>query len=150
MTLERDPVSTHFDEAAAGLLLRAHRRRGLWTQTTLANPGAGWEKWARHHGRRLLGPDDARSGTARTAWARSFIRSLYYVHKETRSGVSLQFRVGTVRISRDGKVLGRVVQVRIVPGGDAAWDAVGRTPARKIYLDDGPAASRPQDRWWQA
>lgn len=149
MTLVRDPVSEHFDAASAALLARAHRRRGKWTQTTLANPGPRWTQWAAGHGRRLLGPDDARSGAARTAWARSFVRSIYYVHKETRTGLSLQFRVGTVKISAAGVVLGRIVQVKVEGGGDAAWDAARRAPAGRVYLDDGPAASRPDDRWWQ-
>jgi hypothetical protein len=152
VTLTRDPVSEHFDQAAAALLARAHARRGLWTQTTLANPSPRWEAWALAHGRRLLGPDDARSGTARTAWARSFIRSVYYVHKETRTGYSLQFRVGTVKIRRTatGLSIGRIIQVKLEGGGDAAWAAAERAPARRRFLDDGPAASYPEDRWWQA
>jgi hypothetical protein len=167
VTLTRDPVSEQFDRAAAALLQRAHARTGAWTQTTIANPSPAWMAWGAARGRNLLGPDDAPSGTARTAWARSFIRSVYWVHRNhyyAGAGVdmsrktlspsparALRFRVGTVRIrqGRDQLTIGRIVQVRLDPGGDAAWDAAEALPDSRRYLDGGPSASYPEDRWWQ-
>jgi hypothetical protein len=154
VTLSRDPVSVSFDGQAARLLGRAHARPGQWTGTTLANPTVRWDVWAGLRGLRLLGPDDAPSGAAKTAWCRSFIRSVYYVHRESDSGTRLSYRVGTVRIRPGGKVAGRLVQVRVMPAGVAAQQAAGRAPASRRYITEdgaqGPAASTPGDRWWEA
>jgi hypothetical protein len=154
VTLSRDPVSVSFDRQAARLLGRAAAREGQWTGTTLANPTVSWDVWAGLRGLRLLGPDDAPSGAAKTAWCRSFIRSCYHVHRESESDARLSFRVGTVRIRPGGRVAGRLVQVRLMPAGAAARQAADRAPASRRYITaggaQGPATSTPGDRWWEA
>jgi hypothetical protein len=153
VTLSRDPVSVQFDRQAGRLLGRAHGRPGEWTGTTLANPTGQWDLWAGLRGLRLLGPDDAPSGAAKTAWCRSFIRSCYYVHRDSGSDARLSYRVGTVRIRPGGKVAGRLVQVRLMPAGAGADQAAARVPASRRYITphgaQGPATSTPGDRWWE-
>lgn len=161
-------MSEQFDAAAARLLQRAHMRHGDWTGTYVANPSPQWMAWGARHGVNLLGRDDAGSGSARTMWCRSFVRSLYYVHRNfyyagkgvdladkrvsPRGPGSLRFEVGTVRIAPGGKIMGRAVRVRLQAGGQAADRAVLAMPqSRRIYLDDGakgPRFAEPSARWW--
>lgn len=169
MPLMRDPISVQFDPAAARLLRRCYRNPGQWQGTYLRNPSGQWELWARRNGVRLLGPDNAGGGQARTRWARAFVRSAYYLHKwyyyETAGGLvlsdrravpatskALVFEVGTVRIAQTGLVLGRSVRLKVVPGGRAAIEAVDRLPgSRRIYTPhgyEGGAHSDLRDRDW--
>jgi hypothetical protein len=155
MPLARDPISEQFDPASARLLRRCYRNQGQWQGTYLRNPTAQWEIWGRRNGIRLLGPDTAGRGQARTRWARAFVRSAYYQHRwyyyETAGDLvladrraipatskALVFEVGTVRIARGGVILGRSVRLKVVQGGDAAIRAVGQLPeSRRIYTPDG-------------
>lgn len=169
MALERDPISVQFDPAAARLLRRCYRNQGSWQGTYLRNPSAQWELWGRRNGIRLLGPDNAGRGQARTRWARAFVRSAYYLHKwhyyETAGGLVLAdrravpatsravlFEVGTVRINQAGLILGRSVRLKVVPGGRAALAALDKTPdSRRIYTPggaEGGAHSDLRDRDW--
>jgi hypothetical protein len=168
MPLQRDPVSVQFDAAAARLIRRADRNRGQWAGTYVANPSAEWMLWARRRGIRLLGPDTAGGGQARTRWCRGFVRSVYYLHKHyfyegkgldltdrRASGFgprSLQFQVGTVKLNPLGIVVGRAVRIRFVEGGSKAMRAVAELPvSQRIYDDDGNPGGRfssPADRDW--
>lgn len=169
MPLERDPISVQFDPASARLLARCYRDRGAWHGTYLRNPTAAWELWARRNGIRLLGPDNAGRGQARTRWARAFVRSAYYQHRwyyyETAGGLvladrravpatskALVFEVGTVRIAKGGIILGRSVRLKVLQGGNAADGHVQALPyARRIYDSNGDPAgawSDPSTRDW--
>jgi hypothetical protein len=165
---ERDPVSAQFDAAAAKLLARAARRPGTWAGTYVRNPSPQWVIWGRRNGIRLLGPDNAPGGLARTRWCRGFVRSVYYLHKwhwyesggyrpaDRRNvpnhSTGIQFQVGTVRIGKGGAVLGRAVRIRFRTGGDDALEAVRKLPdSRRIYDDAGNPAGRwssPAGRDW--
>jgi hypothetical protein len=151
----RDPISVQFDAAALRLLRRAHANRGDWVGTYLQNPGADWQLWAVRNGwGRLLGPDDAPGGEARTRWARAFIRSCYYNHKSfmyldglrmaekrprgVRPPLALDYQVGTVRLSERPNVvvIGRAVRVRLLTGGQAAAAAAAKVPDSKRWIVD--------------
>lgn len=159
MPAQRDPVSVSFDAAAARLLRRAYRANGAWVGTRLGNPPPEWMRWGRAHGVWLLGPDTAAGGAARTRWARALVRSVYYVHKwhyrengtldlsarrASPWGHPLQFEVSrSVRISREGVVLGRVVRIRTLPGGQAPGAAAAALPdSARMYTDGGQPAGR--------
>jgi hypothetical protein len=127
------------DPGAARLLRRAYARPGQWAGTSLAHPTAAHQAWARREGINLNASD---RGVDR--WMRAFIRSLYYTHRwyyrpgeglrlsekrlaanETRA---LVYEVGRVRLDRrPGRgvtVRGRAVRIKILPGGQEAWDAI--------------------------
>lgn len=162
-------MSESFDGAAARLLARAHSRRGRWVGTSVANPGADWERYARAAGMgRLLGPDPQPGGLARTRWVRGFVRSLYYLHKnfyyegrgldlaQRRNAANpsraLEFQVGLVRIDKGGLVRGRAVRIRLRDGGAEALGAVQELPdSARIYDNSGAPAGRwadPARRDW--
>jgi hypothetical protein len=164
---KRDPVSESFDEPAARLLNRAYRSPGAWAGTYVRNPGPAWIVWGARHRVNLLGADSAPGGQARTRWARGFVRSCYWLHKhhywpgrglvltEQRASTwpgPLEYRVGRVKIDTQGLVVGRLVQVRILPGGPEARREVDRLPdSRRIYTGDGAPGGRfadPADRDW--
>jgi hypothetical protein len=155
-----------FDAAALRLLRRAHSAgRGEWVGTYLKNPTLEWQAWAlRNDWGRLLGPDDAPGGEARTRWARGFIRSCYYNHKHysyldglrmaeyrpsgIRPPLALDYQVGTVRLTRapDVTVLGRAVRIRLLTGGQAAQRAAAKVPESKRWIVD--RAPGPRHAGW--
>lgn len=160
----RDPVSELFDSAARRLLARAYGQRGRWTATRLAQPGPRHLAWAASQGINLLGPDpaDTLSGghqNARSAWARGFVRAVYYQHKwyyranlgglgELRrlvpnDALAVRFRVGRLMPVRGVIPAGREVAILVLPGGLAARRAVAAMPAaERIYLPDGRHGGR--------
>lgn len=159
MPAQRDPVSESFDAASAKLLRRAYRADGGWAATRLGNPSPEWMAWGRRNRIALLGPDTAAGGMARTRYARAFIRSIFYLHKwyyregegldlssrrASPWGRPLQYEVSRyVRISPEGIVLGRVVRIRALTGGEAAERAVAALPdSRRMYDDSGQPAGR--------
>jgi hypothetical protein len=141
---QRDPVSELMDAGAARLLRRAYARPGQWAGTSLAHPTAAHLAWARREGINMTGADP----TAGDRWMRGFIRSLYYTHrwyyrpgqglgeKRVTPGESkaLVYQVGRVRLDhRPGRgvtIRGRSIRIRVLPGGQAAWDAI---PADQRY-----------------
>jgi hypothetical protein len=164
--MQRDPISVRFDGGAGRLLERASRNRGQWVRTRLTDPDMRVRTWAASIGfpGDLLGPDDVsvRGGKgidAKTAWARSFIRSLQYQHKHSGSRIRLQVEVGRhVPASpqfdprhpeRGGFPPGRAIRIKL--GGTPD---VKQAPAnRRIFLEDGsggpgPRWSDPSLRWW--
>jgi len=148
MAYQRDPVSELMDTGAARLLRRAYAHPGQWAGTSLAHPTAAHLAWARREGINLGAVD---RGVDR--WMRGYIRSLYYVHRwYYRPGEGLRmaekrlaptesralvYEIGRVRLDhRPGRgvtVRGRAIRVRVLPGGQAAYDAV---PVRERYVDD--------------
>jgi hypothetical protein len=162
VTFQRDPISVQFDAAAAKLLRRAHANRGEWVGTYVANPTAEWQVWALAHGwGRLLGPDDAPGGQARTRWCRAFIRSCWNLNRKfmTTHGLdlddeprpwgvrppwALDYQVGTVRLSPapNVRVVGRAVRVRLLTQAEARKFAA-TIPDRERWVDkDGHAGPR--------
>jgi hypothetical protein len=157
----RDPISRQFDTAAARLLRRAHASRGDWVGTYVANPSLEWQAWAVRNGwPRLLGPDVAPGGRARTAWCRSFIRSCWNLHQKysTSTGLdladaprargvrppySLQYQVGTVKLAPGGRVVGRAVRVRLLTQAEARKFANEKVPDSARWLErDGTIGPR--------
>lgn len=169
MPYTRDPVSEQFDTAAAKLLRAAYKNKGKWVGTYLKNPTPQWQVWAARNGIRLLGKDTAAGGKAKTRWARAFVRAIYYLHQwhyyETRGLVlderrttknhstAIEYQVGSVRITPAGKVVGRYVRVRALPGGTTAQRAVERKPdSQRIFESGGGLGERWADqdkRDWQ-
>jgi hypothetical protein len=160
MVYKRDPVSVAFDASAARLLRRAHANQGKWVGTYIQNPGLGWELAARRGNlARLLGPDTAPGGEARTRWMRGFVRSLYYIHKhhywESR-GVdlsewrlspnwagTLRYETGNVRIREraDGVLfIGRYIRIQL------AGKTSKPVPEDRKWKDKGPRWSDPATR----
>jgi hypothetical protein len=155
----RDPVSELFDGAARKLLARAYGRRGQWTETRLANPSPRHVAWAAGLGINLLGPDPAQtlSGShqdARSVWGRAFVRAVFHQHRwyyRTNLGglgefrrlvpnqaLALQVTVGRMQLPRGVVPAGRLVSVRVMPGGQAARRAVATLPdSRRIFRPDG-------------
>ena len=168
MPFQRDPVSEQFDQPAARLIRRAHATPGRWRGTYIANPGPAWVAWGAQNGIRLLGADTATAGMARTRWCRAFVRSVYYLYKNfyyegrgldmsdkrltSNDSRAVQFQVGGVRIARGGVVVGRLVRIRMVPGGGQALHAVEQLPDdARIWEDDGHPGGRfawPELRDW--
>jgi hypothetical protein len=156
----RDPISVQFDGAAARLLRRAYSNRGEWVGTYVANPSAEWQAWAGLNGwPRLLGPDVAPGGKARTAWCRSFVRSCWNLHQKfmTSRGLeladtprprgqrppwSLQYQVGTVRIAPGGRVVGRAVRVRLLTQAEARKFAATIPDSARWLEKDGTIGPR--------
>jgi hypothetical protein len=168
VTFARDPVSVQFDPAAARLLRRAYARRGGWTGTYVANPSHDWELWARRNGwPRLLGPDVAPGGEARTAWCRAFIRSCHNLNRKfmTSDGLrldddprpwglhppyQLRYQVGTVRIAPGGRVVGRAVRVMLLTRAEVRRHAAeGRIPDAKRWITDDGVGPRYADWTFQ-
>lgn len=162
----RDPVSIHFDAGARRLLERAHAAGpGNWVTTRLVDPTPqDVRRWQRSHGIDVTGPDNASAdrGTglnAKTRWARAFVRSCYRLRGDASIEIEIGRQIpGTALWNpgnpRSGGVPpGRLVRLRIRPGGRAAIAAVRRLPSSaRIFNDDGSAASRWSDpylRDWQ-
>jgi hypothetical protein len=157
----RDPISVQFDAAALKLLRRAHSSKGDWVGTYIKNPSPEWQLWAVRNGwGRLLGPDDAPGGEARTRWARAFIRSCYYTPQaySYRDGLNLadrrpngirppyalDYQVGAVRLSQRPNVVvvGRAVRIRLLTGGAAAHRAAAKVPDSKRWIVDNAPGPR--------
>ena len=142
-------MSVGFDRSAARLLARASAAPGEWRGTYVPNPSPKWIAWGIRHRINLLGHDQAPGGAARTNWCRSFVRSVFYVHRQSADTRPLRYRVGTVSIAPGGRVRGRRVQIIIMQG--AAPPVSEIPPARRAYEPDGtpgPRFSDPSDRWW--
>jgi hypothetical protein len=166
VTAERDPVSELMDGGARALLSRAYARPGRWAETRLADPGPRHLAVLAVRGINPFGPDDvsARGGRgldARSRWARGFVRALYYQHQwysepggqwrtarrlVPRRAGALQVEVGR-KVPTAGIIpAGRIVRIRLLPGGEAARRAVRRLPdSRRIYTDRGDQAARSAD-----
>lgn len=166
---ERDPLSVPMDDGARALLARAYAARGGWVSTRLADPDDRARRWAYgmgiNPGARDAPPVSGGRGlSAKTRWGRAFVRSLYYQHRwygGARAGGGAGLRAGrrSVPNSRPLEVqvgrhvtagvrapAGRLVRVRVRPGGQAARRAVEQLPdTRRIYDDDGARAARWSD-----
>jgi hypothetical protein len=153
----RDPISIQFDAAAAALLRRAYTSRGEWAGTYVKNPSAEWQLWALRNGwGRLLGPDDAPGGDARTRWCRALVRSCHNLNRKfmTSGGLDLadaprpwgvrppyvlKYQVGTVKLSQrpDVRVIGRAFRVKLLTQAEAARFArEGKIPDGSKWIDD--------------
>ena len=148
-----------FDEAAARLLRRAYAKRGEWVGTYVANPSVQWQAWALAHGwGRLLGPDDAPGGEARTRWCRAMVRSCHNLNRKfmTSHGLDLAdeprawgqrppyvmlYKVGTVRINPGGVVVGRAFRIMLTSQAGARA-AAAKIPDAKRWNIDGEAGPR--------
>lgn len=149
MGAARDPVSVGFDQAAAKLLARAARSPGEWRGTYVPNPSPRWMAYGFRRHVNFLGRDQAPGGLARTNWCRSFVRAVYYVHRQSGDGRPVRYRVGTVAIAPGGRIRGRRVQIMIL--NEAAKPVSQLPPGRRAYEADGrpgPLFSDPSDRWW--
>lgn len=167
----RDPVSELLDGGARSLLERAFAARGGWVATRLADPSPQHIAWAASIGIDLLGPDNAstvsgRHQDLRSRWARSFSRALHYQLKWYGSPGRMRAsrrmvpypRPMELEIGRHVPALGvipagRLVRVRLLRGGRAAYAAVQATPARDRIIDehglpDGPVSSVAEGRDW--
>jgi hypothetical protein len=147
---QRDPVSEWFDPGAADLLARAYRRPGQWTGTRVAPPRARHLAWAAARGINLL----ERDRTARSRWARAFIRSVGYINtwyvrdgkpgaqrRMARNPYGFRFRVS------HGNARGWPVQIMIVPGGAAGY---AKVPAAEAYVRNDALRVSSEDRDWPA
>jgi hypothetical protein len=167
----RDPVSELLDDGARTLLERAFAARGGWVQTRLADPSPQHVAWAASIGIDLWGPDNAPTVSGRhkdlkTRWVRSFSRALHYQLKwygspgrmrRSRRMVkydrALELEVGR-RVPALGVIpAGRIVRIRLLSGGRAAYAAVQATPMRNRIIDehgnpDGPVSSVAEGRDW--
>lgn len=164
--LARDPVSELFDGAARKLLTRAYGNQGNWTETRLASPEVRHITWAAELGIDLLGPDPAATCSgqhidARSAWARAFVRAVYYQHRwyyraghglgaarriSPNRSLAIRYQVGRLMPVRGIIPAGRVVAIMALPGGQAARRAVERMPAgRRIFNPDGSHAGASAD-----
>lgn len=156
MPYQRDPVSELLDGGARSLLERAFAARGSWVTTRLADPSPVHRAWAASIGIDLDGPDNAptRSGRRkdmRSRWGRAFARSLHYQLKWYGSPGRLRKTPRLVPYSRPLEIefgrrvppvgiipAGRMVQIRLLRGGQAARAAVARRPvADRIYDGQG-------------
>lgn len=155
----RDPISELFDPAARKLLARSYGRPGMWTDTRLASPSPRHLAYLAGLGINPLAPDPAQtlSGTridARSAWARGFVRAVYYQHRwyyRAQSGglgelrrlvpndaLAVRFRVGRLQPALGVIPAGRQVGIMVLPGGQAARKAVAAMPAgQRIFTADG-------------
>jgi hypothetical protein len=165
MAYTRDPVSEFMDTGAARLLRRAYARPGQWAGTSLAHPTAAHLAWAHREGINLREVD---RGVDR--WTRAFIRSLYYTHRwYYRPGEGLRmaekrlapgdsralvYEVGRVRLDRrPGRgvtIRGRAVRIRVLPGGQAAWDAIPEDQRYAVLGGSAAQADAPARDWPQA
>lgn len=156
----RDPISEHLDNGARSLLERVYAARGAWVTTRLADPGPLLQVWAEGIGIDLWGPDNAptRSGKrqdAHTRYGRAFVRALWYNHRWF-GGPRLRRVPRSVpyarpleldwgrRVSVLGVIpAGRMVSVRVRPGGAQPRRAVARLPEiDRIYAGSGKPAGR--------
>lgn len=181
MPARRDPISETFDAAARRLLARAYDNPGTWVSTRLADAGprARTRAIALRPGYDPDGPDDAstypRKGgglNARSAWARSFVRSCYDQHKwwsADRKGRHGWWRAERRAAPRDSRALrievgrhipaspqfdprhperggfppGRAIRVQLAQGGAAKQRAVARLANRdRIWENSGDPALR--------
>lgn len=173
-TYARDPLSVLLDGGARRLLDRAYSARGSWVKTRLADPNPRVRTYAASLGIDASGPDrsSAQGGrsaltSARSRWARAFIRALYYQHRwyspyrhegrwrrrtSARDAGALQVEVGRHLLPAGIFPAGRAVRVRIRPGGRAKRRAVETMPeAERIWTDDGGQGGRfsdPELRDW--
>lgn len=176
MAFQRDPVSALFDVGARRLLARAYDKPGEWVTTRLQDPDPVQVAWGLTLGILLPGRDapsaaGGRGGglNARTRWARSFVRCLYYQHKwystigsdrwraerraVPRAAGALEIEVGARRLPARGVIpAGREISVRLMGGGKSARRAVhGLADDDRIFADNGEPAGRwsdPQLRDW--
>jgi hypothetical protein len=160
----RDPISEHFDGAAADLLRRAYAQRGQWAAAWVPNPSAEWREWALANGwGRLLGPDDAPGGQARTRWCRAFIRSVWDRNRKymTSHGLdldqeprpwgirppwSLDYRVGT-RLAEvygpgGGGLIARKAEIRLLTQAEARKFAAEIPAGKRWITEDGHPGPR--------
>lgn len=160
----RDPLSERFDDAARHLLDRAYSAPGQWAGTRLADPSMAHIRYANSLGIYPLARDDVPGGLARTRWARAFVRALYYQHKwwsagggpgwraskrtTFRNAGALVVEVGRAVPARGVIPAGRAVRVKLMAGGNAKARAVAKTPASRIWADQGPAWADPGRRDW--
>ena len=159
----RDPLQTGFRRGARSLLQRAYNDPRHWQVTRLAVPTPGQVAALRRRGIDPYGPDPVPKGglDAKTRWARGFVRTLYYEHKwwsgpgkqgfrtvkrtTARHTGGLQVEVGRVMPARGIIPAGRIIRVRLAPGGRAKAEAVEALPERARWADDGP--QRAQQAW---
>lgn len=159
----RDPVSELFDDAARALLTRAYARPGQWASTRLADPSSQHREWMAGQGIDWAERDKQPGGAAKTRWARGYVRALYYQHKwysqlgrsgrwrssrrtTPREAGALVVEVGNVVVARGVIPRGRMVQVKLMPGGAAKASAVSRET--ETWADQGPRWSDARDRDW--
>jgi hypothetical protein len=153
----RDPVSELFDAGARRLLTRAYARVGTWQQTRVTDPSARHCAWAAELGIDL----DGRDKWGRPRWAAGMVRAIYYQHKwfysrgalrEQRRNVANDSRAVQVEVGRRMPAVGvlpagRIVRVRVRPGGAAAARAARAEPAdRRIYTTSGAPGARWNDQ----
>ena len=174
MAFARDPVSVLFDAGARALLERAYAARGGWVGTRLADPSPSHLAQLAMLGVNPAGPDrpsaaGGRGLDAKSRWARGFVRALYYQHEWYATGSGSGWRRSRrtvrggrgaleVRIGERVRALGvlpagRLVEVRVHPGGRSAVRAAEReSPARRIHTLEaaGPRWSDPALRDWGA
>jgi hypothetical protein len=147
---QRDPVSETWDPAARAILARARRQRGQWVSIVLKHPEP-WQitRWAAL-GIDVPGRDTARGRSARTRWARAFVRAVNY---QARGGPPVQVEIGRAVPAVGVIPAGRVARVRVVRHNpDQARAHMARVPdTEKAYDADGRPGGRwadPADRDW--
>lgn len=163
MAFQRDPVSELFDGGARKLLARAYAAPGSWQSTRLAPPGPRHIAHLAGLGINPLAPDNpsAEGGpdpgtSARSRWARGFVRAVYYQHRWYSGTGGAGWRAARRTVPRHAGALevtvgrrtglGQEVRARLRPGGARALAAVQRLgEAKRIYDSAGSPAGRWSD-----
>ena len=158
-----DPLQVAFKAGARRLLDRVYDNPYQWQVTRLTPPTPGQTAALRQRGIDPYKPDPVQKGglDAKTRWARGFVRTLYHEHKwwsgtggrgwrterrtTARTTGGLLVEVGRVMPARGIIPAGRIVRVRLAPGGKAKEKAVDRLPDRAKWADGGP--QRAQEAW---
>lgn len=161
MAFERDPVSVLWDLRAAYFLEQARKARGEWYGTRIADPSARQRAMLARLGINVDGRDNpsaigGRAGatSAKTRWARGFVRAVHYQNDRRNGGPGLALELEVGRHKEAGVTVpaGRAVRMRIRRGGSVAQRAVRQLPdARRIYTDQGYPGLRwsdPAKRDW--
>lgn len=162
MSFERDPVSVLWDLPAAVLLERARKARGEWQGTRIADPSPRQRAMLARLGINVDGRDNpsaiggrAGAASAKTRWARGFVRALHYQNDRRNGGPGLAIEVEIGRHKEAGVKVpaGRAVRVRIRRGGSVAQRIVRQMPdSQRIYTDGGYPGHRwsdPKRRDWE-
>jgi len=167
----RDPVSVTFDTSARRLLERAYSNRGEWVAVWLPDPTIRQRSRWIGEGINVDAPDPLPAGggvNAHTRWARAFVRSVYYQHRQwsprkiggpwarrttPRDAGGLRIQVGRHIVAspqfdpahpeRGGLPPRRRVRLQLAAGGRAKQAAVARLGNRdRIYTESGGQAAR--------